>query len=245
MAIQENGYLRGQIGNLINRKVGKQHIVQTKPSGNIRQTEWTKAAAEDFGRASKAGALLRRAFIPAHQHLHDGNMHNRLVRQMQRAIKGNVNQFVGEMTVNNGNIERLVNYQFNDKCHLQDYVCFDPDLSMDDQKKLTVSFPSFDPFTSLKIPVRCSHVVLKIDVAAFHFGDNTFKRVGEKEVEIKLYQSERNVAAQNLAFNCNVTKMETILVVFSVLYLYENGGRCYMQNNKDLHPVGIIGAFRP
>ncbi|WP_181151401.1 hypothetical protein [Sphingobacterium gobiense] len=54
MATNENGYLRGQVGNLVSRKVGTKNIVQTKPGRKIRQTESSKSAAADFGYASAA-----------------------------------------------------------------------------------------------------------------------------------------------------------------------------------------------
>lgn len=242
MAINENGYLRGQIGYLVHRKVGNQNIVQTR-AGGVRQTRWTKAAANDFGRASTAGALVRRAFIDAHQRLHDNKMHNRLVRQMQRVMSGNGKQYLGEATIGQGNLQRIVNFQFNDHCHLHDYVFFDPVMEMDEKNhRLSVHLPAVIADRHIRIPLRCSHIVLKINIVAFDFLAEESQEIGTEELEVKLYSNE-TAEEQTFDFDIGEDGFDTVLVAMSVLYIYKESKRVYLYNHEQLHPAGIIGAF--
>lgn len=169
MAIIENGYLRGQIGNLVNRKLGNKNVVQTKPSEKIRQTEWTKAAASDFGKASSAGSLIRRSFLSAHLQMHDSEMHNRLVKCMNRVLRGNGTSNQGYTSIREGNINRLIDFQFNENCHVYDYVYFDPIVSFDDVGNANIILPPLAGDNNFLWPKNCSQLITRIEVVGLRF----------------------------------------------------------------------------
>ncbi len=246
MAIIDKGYLRGQIGDLVNRKVGTQNIVQTKPAGKVQQTDWSKAAASDFGSASRAGALIRRAFRLVHQHMHDEKMHNRLVKQLQRVMRATENPMLGSKTVERGDIRRLMGFQFNENCHMHDYVYFDPLVELTDENRTEVRFPAFHATGHLYAPRLCSHAIFRLEAVAFDFGQQKYSILGEIEIEIPRYaktggqMNERTVVFDpptSVGYNI-------VLVGMNVLYVMESDNRSYVYNNKDLHPAAIIGAFR-
>lgn len=244
MAIIKNGYLRGQVGDLVNRKVGDLHVVQTKPNDEINQTRWTKAAANDFGEASTIGALIRRAFINCHQKMYDKNMPNRLIKQIQRAMYGYGKKNLGCMSLEDGNIQRLVNFQFNENCHLQDYLYFDLTVSMDDDRILQVDIPALPPDRLLKIPLRCNLIRIQIDVVGFDFKSKKRVYFKTQDVEIKLHGQEETVPEQSLFFECDQASKQ-IIVCCSLLYLTDTDKHTYLHNHKKLHPTAIIGAFNP
>lgn len=246
MAIIDNGYLRGQVGNLVNRKVGTKNIVQTKPNGKIRQTPWTQAAASDFGTASASGSLIRRAFNCAHQNVHDSEMHNRLVKRMQRVLRGNGKTMKGHMQVNDGNIKRLVDFQFNEKCHIYDYVYFDPEVTFDETGTTRIHLPSFEAYRNLYIPKQCSHIVLNFDVIGFNFLKKYVKSIGSHKIEVSLYDRDRQEEEkQTLAFDTKDELFDSVLVSLSTLYIYKDRAYTYLLNDETLNPAGIIAAFNP
>jgi len=246
MAIIDNGYLRGQIGNLVNRKVGTKNIVQTKPNGKIRQTAWTQAAASDFGTASASGSLIRRAFNRAHQNLHDSEMHNRLVKRMQRVLRGNGKTMKGHMQVKDGNIKRLVDFQFNEKCHIYDYVYFDPEVSFDETGTTCIHLPSFEVHRNLYIPKQCSHIVLNFDVIGFNFPRKSYETIGNHEMELPLYDRDQKAYdKQTLLFDTKDKLFDSVLVSLSTLYIYKDRTYTYLLNDETLNPAEIIAAFNP
>ena len=246
MAIIDNGYLRGQIGNVVNRKVGTQNVVQTKPTGKIRQTQWTEAAASDFGTASSAGSLIRRAFIVAHRKVHDGQMHNRLVKRMQRVLRGNGKVTKGFMQVKDGNIKRLVDFQFNEKCHIYDYVYFDPKVSFDEVGNTYIQLPAFETHRNLYVPKQCSHIVLKFDVIGFNFPRKSYETIGSHEMELPLYdRDQKEYDKHTLLFDTKDKLFDSLLVSLSTLYIYKNRTYAYLLNDENLNPAGIIAAFNP
>ncbi|TDQ77073.1 hypothetical protein [Sphingobacterium yanglingense] len=244
MAIIENGYLRGQIGNLVNRKVGNKNVVQTKPSDKIQQTRWTEAASRDFGTASSAGALIRRAFRPLHMDIHDSGMHNRLQQQMQRVLRGNGKQLQGMLHVQRGNIQRLVDFQFNEKSHLYDYLYFDPKVSFETNGTTSIALPSINAQRNFFIPKNCSHVILKIEVAGFNFRFKNFQTIGSHEMEFPIYsQNGEGTDPQTLIFERQDKHHDSIVVSLSILYITKNGSYTFLLNSEDLNPVGIIAAY--
>jgi hypothetical protein len=246
MAVIDNGYLRGQIGNVVNRKVGAQNIVQTKPTGKIRQTECTQAAATDFGTASAAGSLIRRAFNSLHLKLHDHGMHTRLVKRMQRVLRGNGKTMKGHMQIKNGNIKRLVDFQFNENCHLHDYLYFDPEVTLDERGRISIQLPAIKTSSNFYLPKRCSHIVVEFDIKGFNFSRKCFQSIGSYEIELPLYGKDRQEEnEQTLEFNILDEPFDSVLVVLSIRYLYKDGTHTYLRNSETLNPVGIIAAFNP
>lgn len=244
MAIIENGYLRGQIGNLVNRKVGNKNVVQTKPSDKIKQTKWTEAAARDFGTASSAGSLIRRAFKSLHLDMHDSGMHNRLVKHIQRVLRGYGKDQQGMLLVSRGNIQRLVDFQFNEKCHIYDYVYFDPQVSFEPNGNTSISLPSLNTQRNFFIPKNCSHVMLKIESVGFHFRQKRFETIGTHEIELPIYsQHGKETDPQTLVFEVKDVHYDSIIVSLSIRYITKNGSYTFLLNSEDLNPAGIIATY--
>lgn len=61
VGINYNGFIRGLVGSLVDRKVGNKNYLQSSPY-RVKQTDDTKRAVKDFGKVSRAGALIRTCF---------------------------------------------------------------------------------------------------------------------------------------------------------------------------------------
>lgn len=243
MAIIENGYLRGQIGNVVNRKLGNKNVVQTKPSGKTRQTRATEAAASDFGTASSAGSMMRRAFTTVHQEMHDPEMHNRLVKTMLRVLRGNGKARQGMLHIERGNIKRLIDFQFNAKCHIYDHVYFEPRVYFDHTGKTTIVLPPLDAKHNFSAPKTCKYIVLKIDVVVLDFFFARSKLSRTHEIEFQLYgENQQATEEQIIEFDCNPSCGDSILVAMSVIYLSTKNKYAVLLNSENLHPAGIIAA---
>ncbi|MDR2275272.1 MAG: hypothetical protein LBF27_30450 [Sphingobacterium sp.] len=241
MAIIENGYLKGQIGNLVNRKVGDKNVVQTKSSDKMRQTIWTEAAASDFGAASAAGAIIRRAFNTVHQKIHDSGMHNRLVKRMQRVLLGNGKHNPGNQRISEGNIQRLVGFQFNKNCHIYDYLYFDTNVTFTASGTTSVHLPELKTQRNFYWPKTCSHIILKIKIVGLSFDKRQVRTIGSQEIELTRYDNQQH-EAMTLTFDSPDKDYDTILVSLSTLYLDKRNSYAFLLNSIDLNPAGIIAA---
>lgn len=246
MGTLKNGDLRGQVGNLVSRKYGDQHIVQTKAGRRIRQTEKTKLAAVDFGTASSLAAAIRQAFALTYQEGKDLHMNSRLVQQLQRVLKTDQQSPTGQRSILRSTIKRLENFQFNINSELQDYLYIDPILKMTADKQLSLHLPALTEdkkrwFHQVKI---AEQIVIRVQVAGFELPINRLHYNTYQEIEIMLYEKEESQVPTSLSFDCSLpTEINLWIVSLSLLYLSNVGSRSYLHNNKAMHPAAIIGAY--
>lgn len=242
MAILENGNLKGLVGNLVFRKSNEKTIVQTGPGRKTKQTKATKAAAIDFGHASTAGSRIRHIMGQVHLKLHDSNMHNRLINQLKRVTRPN-RAPVGEKTIRGGKIDRLVNFQFNDKCHMHDYMHFDPEIKLLDTKQIAIQFPKFDMQDDIHRPKYCNLMKINLMVVVFNFDKQIYVRIHKHQISLCLQTSSRSVELEELLFDVSDHDAETVPIGMNIEY-YERFREDYsLLNNKELHPAAIVGAF--
>ncbi|MEI2272720.1 hypothetical protein OHD16_11255 [Sphingobacterium sp. ML3W] len=243
MGINDNGFIRGLVGPLVNRKVGNKNYLQSRPY-RVKQTDDTKRAGKDFGKVSRAGALIRMCFGEVHQDLHDGQMGNRLNRQIYRAIKTNLDCEKGNRTLSNCVLDRLVNFQFNENCHMQDYLFIDPVISLNKRKDLKISFPQFDIKRALVLPEKCNAVVFKFKALSFDFDELGPIEINDVEWEYDIKYREQAISEKTLTVKCGDFVGTSIFVGFTMLYLEKDSRRSNVLNKIDFNPASILAAFQ-
>jgi hypothetical protein len=243
MGVNDNGFIRGLVGPLVNRKVGDKNYVQSRPKP-VKQKEDTKKAGREFGTVSRAGALIRTYLSEIHQQLHDGQMGNRLNRQIYRAIKTNLDREKGSRTLSNCVLDRLVNFQFNEICPTQDYLFIDPAISLSKKKKLKVSFPEFDMKRATILPKRCNAIVFKFQAFAFNFDQLRSVVIQDTEWEYDVKYKENIIPEKSLSIACGDFVGSSIFVGFTILYLAKDRRRPNILNEKDFNPASILTAFQ-
>lgn len=243
MGINDNGYIRGLVGPLVSRKVGAKNYIQSRPH-RVRQNAETKNAGKDFGQASRAAAAIRQAFNLVHQKLHDGQMGNRLSRQVYRAMKTNISDDKGTLCLNNCVLDRLVNFQFNGNCHMQDALNIDPVVKLSEKNQIEISFPIFDIKRALLLPKGCNAIVFKFHTFSFDFKEREFAEVKDEEWEIDIVYDQDPIPAKTISIPCNEFAGTPVLVGFTIIYLRKNGRRCTVLNEVDSTPATILAAFQ-
>src|SRR5690606_39182779 len=98
----------------------------------------------DFGTASRCARTIRQSFWSLILDNHDSGMINRLNAQVLRTMRANRRQPLGSMQLASGKLHRLVDFQFNSKCHLQDYLFVDIEAKYSSSDGLDVLIPAFD-----------------------------------------------------------------------------------------------------
>lgn len=242
MGYIDDGYLRGSLGGLVHRKVNNKNIVQTKSSSRTKQSRWTVAASVDFGKASKAGSLIRRTFKGLHMGFHDSNMHNRLITHLKRVMRAN-GQYLGQKTIHLGKLDRLVNFQFNEKCHMHDFLYFDPTLNMQTDHQLQIQFPSFNTKNDLFRPPYTHSIRVKIGVGIYNFDTHTLFNIVEKHLDLDLIKGPIVQDKYQFLIDCKASKAHSAIVAMSIEYYGTIADRFILLNHRELHPTTIIGAF--
>lgn len=242
MAILDNGNLKGLVGNLVFRKSNEKTIVQTCPSSKTKQTQATKAAAIDFGHVSTAGSRIRNIMGDIHLKMHDGAMHNRLINHLKRVIRAN-RAPVGQKRIRGGKVDRLINFQFVEKCHMHDYMHFDPEIKLLNTKQVAIQFPKFDRQKDIHRPKFCNLIKINLMIAIFNFDTKLYIRWHKHQIPINLQDTSKDIELEELLFDVNYQDAETVLIGMNIEYYERYGENCSLLNNKDLHPAAIIGAF--
>ena len=239
----EDGYVRGLVGSVISRRVGNLNVLQGHPQFRVKQTEATKAAGADFGTASRCARMIRHAYWPLILDYHDSGMINRLNAQVLRAMRANRRQQAGTMRLAAGKLHRLVDFQFNVKCHLQDYLFVDIEVGYTPSGGLDVILPAFHSERDLRWSGGVTHCGIQLLAVAFDFEHNARHRIGRREYVIPLRTQEKEVPQQHWHFDVAEPAGTVILVGLSLEFRYGKGQRFHLLNDKELHPAAIVGAF--
>ncbi|WP_294185508.1 hypothetical protein [uncultured Sphingobacterium sp.] len=242
MAFIENGNLKGLVGNVVFRQSNEKTIVQTNPRLKSKQAKGTKTAATGFGNISKIGAYIRAMMVEVHVGLHDSNMHNRLITQLQRVMSPSGDLSHAE-SIGNPKMNRLVNFQFNEKCHLQDFIHFDPEFRLLDNKQLTIQFPKFDKQKDFRQPKNCDLLIINLSVVMLNFDKQQYIQVHSPQIHINLHTRPKIVELEQLSFDVNDKDATTVLVGMNVEYYGFHRQKHLLINNKSFHPAAIVGAW--
>jgi len=243
MAINQNGFLRGQVGNLVNRKVGNINVIQTKSGRPVKQSQATKDCARDFGVASKAAHNIRFSFTEIHQNLYDSQMINRLNKQVYRALRSNPDQRSGCMSMDHAILKRLIGFQFNEKNHLEDYLYLDPEIHLNQDKQMTIQIPEFDILKTVRMTKTCHKIIMHFQIKSFNFAQQTSEVIKNIEMEIDVKYDDTIIQAKTWTVDCSGSKNNIMLVGFNIHYIIKSGVKEYLLNDKDFNTAAIIGAF--
>jgi len=239
----EDGYIRGLVGSVISRKVGDLNVLQGHARFGVKQTEATKAAGIDFGTASRCARMIRQTFWALILDYQDSGMINRLNAQVLRAMRANRRQQPGTMRLAAGKLLRLVDFQFNAKCHLQDYLFVDIEVQYTPSGGLEVLIPAFHSERDLVWSGDMTHCGVQLRVFAFDFESRTRHAIGRGQHVIPLRTREKEVPSQHWHFDVAEPAGTVIIVGLSLEFMYDMGSRFHLLNNKELHPAAILGAF--
>jgi len=242
MKIAAHGSIRGLVGNLVARKIGNQQILQSRPR-KTKQTVATKKAAIDFGQASHAGSFVRYALSDTHLNLYDNHMIGRLNGQILRTMRANPDQKPGKMCLQHGKLNRLANFQFNEKSNTQDYLNFDIELSLNENNLLAIEIPKFKKDRDITFLDAAGKMIIIINAMAIDFVKAAYHIVSYTEIEINCTQLEGWREAERIEVDCKPVTGCITFVGLSVLYFGNSRGRDILINSKALHPASIVGAF--
>lgn len=173
--------LEGTIGNVTFYKSKAGYLAREK--GGVDGTRIatdpafarTRENGSEFGRAGKAGRLLRTALRALLLSVNDTYMSGRLTREFVKVIRADQTSPRGQRNVIDGEAELLQGFEFNQNGRLGSTL-YAPFTSSIDRVtgELSVEFPSFVPMNMIAAPAGATHYKINTAGVEVDFEAETF-----------------------------------------------------------------------
>ena len=237
--------LKGTIGDITFYKTQDGHLAREK--GGIEASriasdpafQRTRENGSEFGRAGKAGKLLRTALRPLLLNSADGRMVSRLTQQMVKVIQMDAVSERGLRNVIDGEIELVLGFEFNIRGKLGTSL-FAPFTPAIDRVAgtLDVSIPSFVPANMIAAPSGTTHFKVISGGAEIDFTGESYV-VATSETAILPWDAVATVAINQVnAVTPNSTK--PLFLALGVEFYQEVNGQMYALKNGAYNPLALV-----
>jgi hypothetical protein len=228
-------FYRTQDGYLAREKGG----IDASRIANDPAFQRTRENGSEFGRAGKAGKILRTALRPLLLNSADGRMVSRLTQAMMKVIHADQVSERGLRNVIDGETELLFGFEFNIRGKLGTslYAPFvgDIDRSSGD---ITVDLDAFVPANMLAAPSGTTHFKIISAGAEVDFEAETFV-VATSETAIMPWNAT-TTGAINQTNAVTPASTKPLFLVLGVEFYQEVNGQMYPLKNGAYNPLAIV-----
>ena len=199
----------------------------------------TRENGSEFGRAGKAGRVLRNAFRILLQNASDSKVTSRLTKEMLRVIKSDTANGRGERVVTAGNLSILSGFDFNIDGKLGATVYAPFDASIDRAAgDYALSIPDFVPRDSIAYPAGATHFKILLGAAEVDFENETFNFGKVESAELPLGNQVQPQV--DLTLNLNADSTLDLFLVLGIDFLQEVNGTMYSLNSGSHNPLTLV-----
>ena len=224
----EDGYLAREKGGVSADKIANDPAFQR-----------TRENGEEFGRAGKAGKLLRNSIRAMLQNASDSRMVGRLTQKMVEVIQEDLTNPRGQRNVIDGEAELLAGFEFNIRGKLGTSL-FAPYTAAIDRVsgEMTVDIPSFIPVNMIVAPSGTTHYKIISAGAEIDFENEVFV-VSDSATAILPWDAAPSVAvAQTNAVTAASTK--PLFLALGIEFYQEVNGQMYSLKNGAFNPLALV-----
>jgi hypothetical protein len=173
--------LQGTIGDITFVKTKDGYIAKEKTQMSASRMatdsafQRTRENASEFGRAGKAGKVLRQSIRPLLQNAKDSRVTSRLTKLMMKVIKADATSTRGMRNVVDGEAQLLQGFEFNVDATISAalYTQFVATINRV-TGQLEVNMPAFIPKNDMVIPDGATHYKIVSAAAEIDFEAGTF-----------------------------------------------------------------------
>jgi hypothetical protein len=235
MASQDGIFaFEGKLDKVIGYKRKGKRCYRRLPK-HVRRSIATILSGTDFGTASKAGKLVRRAILPFLDIRTDHTLTNRINREMLRVLYAGHTER-GSRRIRNTALELLKGFQFNKATGLGRLLPFIPEV-VQEGDKLRITLPAIAP-NSILHAKHTTHIEIKAIAAGLNFHQEAHQAVADSV----LFRINEPQAATELVLPFKAGDTETI-VVLQVRAFSEDNGTLYASGNKKYFAADIIDVI--
>lgn len=238
--------IKGTTGNMTFSKTADGYRAQKKSNGlsaekikNSSTCERIRENGAEFGRAGRAGRLLRQTFRALALKASDRRMVPRMTQQMTRVVKSDPTNARGMRNAVDGEIGLLQGFQFNINCNLTE-IFFAPITATVDRTsgQTEIEVLPFVPAEMVKMPVGTTHFKLKSGAAAIDFTAEECSSSSKSSDFIKWNNTA--TAVITLANSVPPNTVHPIFILFGIEFYQEVNGLFYPLQSTAFNALGII-----
>ena len=237
--------LKGTIGNLTFYKSKDGYLIREKGGLDAQRIasdpafQRTRENGAEFGKAGKAGKLLRNALRSLSQNASDSRMVSRLTKQMVQVIKADTVNPRGLRNVIDGEAELLQDFEFNINGKLATTL-YAPYAAAIDRATgvLSVEIPAFIPVNMVAAPGGATHFKINCAGAEIDFEGNQYVVAAESTAELPWDAVPTNVIS--LSANVTANSVRPLFLVLGIEFYQEVNGAMYSLKNGAFNALSLV-----
>jgi hypothetical protein len=237
--------LKGTIGDITFYKTQDGHLAREKggiDASRIKSDpafQRTRENGSEFGRAGKAGKILRTALRALLINSADGRMVSRLTQRMVKVIQADLISERGLRNVIDGEAELLSGFEFNIRGKLGTSL-FAPFVGAIDRLTgdITVDVASFIPANMIAAPSGTSHFKIISAGAEIDFEAETFVETHSETAILPWDATPTAVISQTNAVTPASTK--PLFLALGVEFFQQVNGQMYPLKNGAFNPLALV-----
>ena len=237
--------LKGTLGDITFYKSGDGFLAREKGSldrnriQNDPAFQRTRENGYEFGRAGKAGKVLRTAFRPLLLKSADSRMVSRLTQMMMKVLQADAVSVRGQRNVIDGETELLTGFEFNTGGTLGNslYAPFTTNIDRA-TGTYTLTLPPFVPNEMVTVPDGTTHFTLNYGAASIDFELERY----EVALGTSAVLPWNGVLTADLSETLTLTANSThpLFMVVGISFFQEINGSYYPLRNGAYNPLSIV-----
>lgn len=237
--------LKGTIGDITFYKTRDGYVAREK--GGIEASriatdpafQRTRENGAEFGRAGKAGRLLRTALNPLLINSRDSRMVGRLTRAMVKVIQADTVSERGLRNVIDGEAELLLGFEFNIRGKLGTSL-YAPFVAAIDRASgaITITFDPFSPMQMIAAPSGTTHFKVISGGADIDFEAETF--AVETSSTPVLPWDAAPTAPITLTNTVTANSTKPLFAALGLEFYQEINGQMYPLKNGSYNPLSLV-----
>jgi hypothetical protein len=237
--------LRGTLGNVTFYKSKDGYMAREKGTldaqriANDPTFQRTRENGAEFGRAGKAGKVLRTSLRSLLQNTADSRLIGRLVKDMMKVVHSDGTNERGQRNVIDGDIEMLEGFEFNlnSKLGTTLYAPFTTTINRV-AGTLIVTIPSFVPINMIAAPAGATHFKIVSAGTEIDFEHETYVAQVNNSDDLPL----NSTATTELVLTNTVTANSTkpMFLVLGIEFYQEVNGSLYSLKNGSFNSLAIV-----
>jgi hypothetical protein len=199
----------------------------------------TRENGAEFGRAGKAGKLLRNSLRSVLQKAQDSRMVSRLTKEMVRVLQADQTSVRGQRNVIDGESELLTGFDFNDNARLGTTL-FAPYTATINRVTgdCTVNIPPFIPANMIAAPGGTTHFKIYAAASEVNFQNESF--VNDVKESGILPWDQNATAALNLVNTVTPNSTHPLFVAVAIEFMQEVNGTMYPLKNGAYNAMALV-----
>ena len=224
----QDGYLAREKGGVSAEKIATDPAFQR-----------TRENGEEFGRAGKAGKLLRNAIRAMLQNASDSRMVSRLTQKMVEVVQADATNPRGQRNVIDGEAELLQGFEFNISGKLGTTLSA-PYTSTIDRVAgtLEANIPSFVPLNMIAAPGGTTHFKIVSAGAEIDFESETFVMDSNESAILPWDTTATAVLTLTNAVTANSTK--PLFLALGIEFYQQVNGQMYPLKNGAYNALSLV-----